>query len=61
MSVIVATGFRWEWSRTFGTDRSYRATQSGQWKPTAACTMQSGQIGWSHRWQVTPARRPGWR
>ena len=27
--------------------------QSGHWKPTAASRMQSGQIGFSHRWQRT--------
>jgi hypothetical protein len=27
------------------------ATQFGQWKPTAASRMQSGQIGRSQRWQ----------
>jgi hypothetical protein len=30
---------------------------SGQWKPTDAVFMQSGQIGRSQRWQITPARR----
>ena len=34
---------------------------SGQWKPTDAWCMQSGQIGRSHRWQITPARRSGCR
>ncbi len=34
---------------------------SGQWNPTEACTMQSGQIGRSQRWHDTPARRFGWR
>jgi hypothetical protein len=24
--------------------------QSGQWNPTAASRMQSGQIGFPHRW-----------
>ncbi len=27
------------------------ATHVGQWKPTAASRMQSGQIGRSQRWQ----------
>ena len=27
------------------------AMQSGHWKPTAASRMQSGQIGFSQRWQ----------
>ncbi len=30
---------------------------SGQWKPTDAWFMHRGQIGRSHRWQITPA---GW-
>ena len=30
---------------------------SGQWKPTDAWRMQSGQMGRSQRWQTTPARR----
>ena len=25
-------------------------TQSGHWNPTEACRMQSGQIGFPHRW-----------
>ena len=28
---------------------------------TDAWCMQSGQIGRSQRWQITPARRSGWR
>ena len=27
------------------------ATHDGQWKPTLASFMQSGQIGFPHRWQ----------
>jgi hypothetical protein len=34
---------------------------SGQWKPTEAWCMQAGQIGRSHRWQRTPARRSACR
>ena len=33
-------------------------TQSGHWKPTDACRMQSGQIGFSQRWQRTYVSRP---
>ena len=29
-------------------------THEGQWKPTGACTMQSGQMGRSHLVQLTP-------
>ena len=36
-------------------------THSGQWKPTEAWRMQSGQIGRSQRWHRTPARRSPWR
>ena len=31
--------------------RRASAMQSGQWKPTAASRMQSGQIGFPQRWQ----------
>jgi hypothetical protein len=34
-----------------GVDARPCATHSGQWKPTAACRMQSGQIGRPQRWQ----------
>jgi hypothetical protein len=34
---------------------------SGHWNPTDAVTMQLGQMGRLHRWQVTPARRSPWR
>jgi hypothetical protein len=34
---------------------------SGQWKPTDAVRMQSGQMGRSQRWHRTPARRLPWR
>ncbi|MEZ5203726.1 MAG: hypothetical protein R2701_04885 [Acidimicrobiales bacterium] len=34
---------------------------SGQWNPTEAWCMQLGQMGRSHRWQITPAGRSGWR
>jgi hypothetical protein len=37
------------------------ATHSGHWKPTDAGVMHAGQIGRSHREQVTPVSRPGWR
>jgi hypothetical protein len=47
--------------RTDGETLAPPFTQSGHWKPTDACTMQLGQIGRSQRWQVTPARRSGWR
>ena len=33
-------------------------TQSGHWKPTDAGRMQSGQIGFSQRWQRTYVSRP---
>ncbi len=36
-------------------------THSGHWNPTEAWVMQLGQIGRSHRWHVTPARRSAWR
>jgi hypothetical protein len=38
-----------------------RATSSGQWNPTDAGRMQSGQMGRSHRVQRTNASRFGWR
>jgi hypothetical protein len=34
---------------------------SGQWNPTDAWCMQDGQIGRSHRWHRTPARRSACR
>jgi hypothetical protein len=34
---------------------------SGHCQPTDAEFMQDGQIGRSHRWQLTPAERSGWR
>jgi hypothetical protein len=34
---------------------------SGQWNPTDAWFMQSGQMGRSQRWHRTPARRSVWR
>lgn len=37
------------------------AAQSGQWKPTEALTMQSGQMGRSQRVQRMPVSRSGWR
>jgi hypothetical protein len=37
------------------------ATSSGQWKPTDAGRMQSGQIGRSHRVQRISASRFGCR
>ncbi|GAB3718674.1 hypothetical protein GCM10027590_18000 [Nocardiopsis nanhaiensis] len=45
-------------------DRTLRfpsATHSGQWNPTEASAMQSGQIGRSHRVQLTPVSRSLWR
>ena len=36
-------------------------TQSGQWKPTAASCMQSGQIDLSQRWQWIQVSRSGCR
>ena len=47
--------------RTDGETLAPPFTHSGHWKPTEACTMQLGQMGRSQRWQVTPARRSGWR
>ena len=38
-----------------------RSTSSGQWKPTDAGRMQSGQIGRSQRVQRINASRFGWR
>ena len=38
-----------------------RATSSGQWNPTEAGRMQSGQIGRSQRVQRINASRLGWR
>jgi hypothetical protein len=43
--------------RMTGDVRAALRVHSGQWNPTEACAMQLGQIGLSHRWQVTPARR----
>ena len=37
------------------------ATHVGQWKPTAASRMQSGQIVRSQRWQRMYDSRPGCR
>jgi hypothetical protein len=37
------------------------STSSGQWKPTDAGRMQSGQIGRSQRVQRINASRFGWR
>jgi hypothetical protein len=37
------------------------ATHDGQWNPTAASRMQSGQIGRSQRWQRMYVSRPGCR
>jgi hypothetical protein len=37
--------------RPLRVDRAPSATHSGQWNPTDASRMQSGQIGRSHRWQ----------
>ncbi|GAB2513480.1 hypothetical protein GCM10026982_44850 [Nocardiopsis aegyptia] len=37
------------------------ATQDGHWNPTAASTMQSGQIGRPHLVQLTPVSRSEWR
>ena len=37
--------------------RRAAATQSGHWNPTGAMIWQSGQIGRSQRWQLTPAGR----
>jgi hypothetical protein len=34
---------------------------SGQWKPIGAWIMHSVQIGRLQRWQLTDARRSGWR
>jgi hypothetical protein len=36
-------------------------THEGHWKPTAASTMQSGQIGRSQCWQRMYVSRPGCR
>jgi hypothetical protein len=41
--------------------RAAIATSSGQWNPTDAGRMQSGQIGRLQRVQRTPASRLGWR
>jgi hypothetical protein len=38
--------------RGVGVVRAASATQSGQWKPTAAGRMHSGQIGRPQRWQL---------
>ncbi|GAC1521803.1 MAG: hypothetical protein NVS3B1_06500 [Marmoricola sp.] len=36
-------------------------THEGHWNPTAAGTMQSGQMGRPQRWQLIQVCRPGWR
>jgi hypothetical protein len=43
------------------TVRAPASTSSGQWKPTEAGRMQSGQIGRSQRVQRINASRCGWR
>ena len=41
--------------------RAPSAMQDGQWNPTAASRMQSGQIGLPQFEQETPVSRFGWR
>jgi hypothetical protein len=63
MSTLVTTGV-WLRRSTWAPDMTWARlppAQSGQWKPTDAWRMQSGQIGRSQRWQRTPARLPSWR
>ena len=66
MSVQVTIGGR-TWAGAPATVRGTRTvrasifTSSGQWNPTLAGRMQSGQIGRSQRMHRTPVSRSGWR
>jgi hypothetical protein len=47
--------------RAWRVDRFPSATQLGQWKPTAAEFMQSGQMGREQRWHLIQVSRSVWR